>query len=128
MKQHDRVTPVGQRMGKNAARLAELGRATLAELGLNAVSAPMLRDEMCKSCACRLGTVPNGCFQTQMDFLKSVVEGVPFRCHAPKDGKMCAGWVSARAEVVARPLPAEAMEMIARWEYSPPDEEAEASK
>lgn len=119
---HSRVTPQGIAMGKSASRMAELGRARLHALGLADVSAPMLRAEMCKSCACKPGTVPNGCLQTQMDFLKSVVEGKPFLCHAPKDGKMCAGWVNARAEVMANPLPAPAMALLAKWEYSPPDE------
>lgn len=124
MSQHDRVTPQGQRMGKNAARLADLGLVRLVELGLDGVKGPGLRDDMCKSCAYRPGTVPNGCLQTQMDCLKSVIEGRPFLCHAPKDGKMCAGWVRARAEVVAEPLPQSVVEMVARWEYSPPDVEA----
>lgn len=83
----------------------------------------MLRAEMCKTCACQPKTVPNGCLQTQMDFLKAATEGRPFLCHAPKDGRMCAGWVRARAELVANPLPTEAMKLIERWDYSPPDEE-----
>lgn len=124
---HSRVTPQGQAMGKNAARLAELGRARLSALGLDGAKAPMLRDEMCKSCACQPGSVPNGCLQTQLDFLKSVHEGKPFRCHAPMDGKICAGWTRARAELVARPLPADVVELLDKWEYSPPDEEGGAA-
>lgn len=120
---HSRVTPQGLAMGKSAARLADIGLARLQSLGLADVSAPMLRDEMCKSCACRPGTVPNGCLQTQMDFLKSVHEGKPFLCHAPMDGKMCAGWVRARAEVVENPLPSAVAAILDKWEYSPPDEE-----
>jgi len=121
MSKHDRVTPQGQAMGKNAARLADLGMRILDELGLSGVQAPNIRHDMCKTCACRLDTVPNGCLQTQMDFLKSVVEGVPFLCHAPKDGKLCTGWLRARAEVVANPLPPQAVAMLDKWEYSPPD-------
>lgn len=121
---NSRVTPQGKAMGKSAARLADIGLARLQSLGLADVSAPMLRDEMCKSCACRPGTVPNGCLQTQMDFLKAVHEGKPFRCHAPMDGKMCAGWVRARAEVVENPLPRQVVELLDKWEYSPPDEES----
>lgn len=109
-------------MGRNAARLAELGQARLQALGLTDLNAPMLRDEMCKTCACRPGVVPNGCLQTQMDFLKSVHEGKPFLCHSPKDGRMCAGWVRARAELVANPLPPEAVALLNKWEYTPPDE------
>jgi hypothetical protein len=120
---HSRVTPQGLAMGKSAALLAELGLKRLQHLGLDTVSAPMLRDEMCKTCACRPGVVPNGCLQTQLDFLKSAHEGRPFRCHSPMDGKMCAGWVRVRAELVANPLPAGAVELLDKWEYSPPDEE-----
>lgn len=119
---HHRVTPTGQQMGKNAARLAELGRRRLEAAGLAGVKLPKLRDDMCKTCACRLGTVPNGCLQTQLDFLKAVVDGEGFYCHSPRDGKLCMGWVRARAEHAANPLPAEAQALIAKWEYSPPDE------
>jgi hypothetical protein len=124
---HTRVTPKGQAMGKNAARMAELGLMQLKSMGLDAVRGPGLRDEMCKTCACRLGVVPNGCLQTQMDFLKSAAEGRPFLCHAPKDGRMCAGWVRVRAELVANPLPAEAMEFLAKWEYTPADADSKGS-
>lgn len=119
---HSRVTPQGVAMGKNAARLAELGQARLVELGLHEVKGPRLRDEMCKTCACRPGTVPNGCLQTQTDFLKAAAEGRPFQCHAPLDGTLCAGWVRARAELVVNPLPPQAMAMLKKLEYSPPDE------
>lgn len=108
-------------MGKNAARLAMLGQKRLAADGLTGLKFPTLRDEMCKSCACQPGSVPNECLQTQMDFLKSVVEGLGFRCHAPNDGRMCAGWVRARAEHVANPLPVEVQTLIAKWDYTPPD-------
>lgn len=119
---HSRVTPQGQMMGKSAARLAELGRKRLEADGLKNLNMPMLRDEMCKSCACQRDSVPNGCLQTQMDFLKSAVEGRPFLCHAPSDGRMCAGWVRVRAELVANPLPTQAAELLEKWDYSPPDE------
>jgi len=118
-----RVTPQGQAMGKNATRLAVLGLQRLQAQGLAGVQAPMLRADMCKTCACQPNTVPNGCLQTQLDFLKSAVEGRPFLCHAPKDGRMCAGWVRARAEVVANPLPSEALKLIDKWDYSPPEKE-----
>lgn len=121
---HSRVTPQGRAMGKTSARLAELGRARLEALGLDGAKAPMLRSEMCKSCACQPGSVPNGCLQTQLDFLKSVHEGKPFRCHAPMDGKICAGWTRARAELVAKPLPPDAVALLDKWEYSPPDTSA----
>lgn len=119
---HHRVTSEGRAMGKSAARLAELGRERLKELGLADVKGPGLREDMCTTCACRLGTVPNGCLQTQMDFLKAAAEGERFLCHSPRDGKLCAGWVRVRAELVANPLPSQAMELLSTWEYSPPDE------
>ncbi len=121
---HSRVTPEGLAMGKSAARLAEMGRKRLRELGLADVKGSRLRVEMCKTCACRLGTVPNGCLQTQMDFLKAAAEGLPFQCHSPLDGTLCAGWVRVRAELVANPLPPQAMALIAKWDYSTPDDES----
>jgi uncharacterized Zn-binding protein involved in type VI secretion len=108
-------------MGKSAARLAELGRARLSEMGLDNVKAPNLRDGMCKTCACQAGSVPNGCPQTQMDFLKAAAEGKPFLCHSPMDGRICTGWVRVRAELVANPLPPQAMDLLAKHQYSPPD-------
>ena len=120
---HSRLTPAGKAMGKNAAKLADLGRYRLQALGLTSVKAPLLREAMCKTCACRLGTVPNGCLQTQMDLLKAAAEGVPFLCHAPRDGKLCLGWVRVRAELVANPLPPQAMALLEKWDYSPPDDE-----
>jgi len=119
---HPRVTPQGQAMGNNIVRVATLGKRVLQAAGLGDVDAPMLRKEMCKSCACQPGTVPNGCLQTQMDFLKAAAEGKPFRCHAPNDGRMCAGWVQVRAEIIANPLPPQAVELLAKWEYSPVDD------
>ena len=50
---HSRVTPQGMAMGRNAARLAELGQARLVEMGLHEVKGPRLRDEMCKTCELR---------------------------------------------------------------------------
>lgn len=120
-KDHHRVSPAGRAMGKSAARLAELGRQRLEAMGLDGVKAPALRDEMCTTCACQPGSVPNGCLQTQLDLLKCAAEGKPFHCHAPRNGKICAGWVRVRAELVARPLPPQALALLAKHEYSPPD-------
>lgn len=122
---NSRVTKQGQEMGANAAKLAEIGGARLKSYGLDSLEFQNLRADMCKSCACRHGTVPNGCLQTQMDFLKAAAEGKPFLCHAPNDGKMCAGWVRVRAELVANPLPKQAMELLAKWDYSQPEDSEE---
>jgi hypothetical protein len=127
MTQHKRITPQGTAMGKNATRMAALGLARLESLGLDTVTAPMLRKEMCASCACRPNTVPNGCLQTQMDLLKAAHEGRPFRCHAPSDGRICTGWLYVRAELAANPLPPEAAALIDKWEYTPADTESEAA-
>jgi hypothetical protein len=122
MKDHHRVSVEGKQLGRLTSAMTERGRARMQAEGLLGINLPGLRDEMCASCACRAGTVPNGCLQTQLDLLKTVVEGKPFLCHAPKDGKACAGWVGARAEHVARPLPAAVIAMTNAWEYSPPDD------
>lgn len=122
-KDHARVSPQGRTMGRSTARIAELGRARLVALGLDAVNAPGLRDEMCKSCACQPGSVPNGCLQTQLDLLKAAAEGRPFLCHAPKDGRICAGWAGVRAQLAVTPLPAAVVALLARHDYSAPDAE-----
>lgn len=120
---HSRTCETGMAIGALTARMAELGARRLANDRLINLGLPGIRSEMCKSCACRAGTVPNGCLQTQLDFLKAVVEGEKFLCHAPKDGRICAGYIFARAEYAARPLPDSIKAIIAGWEYSPPDEE-----
>lgn len=122
MKVHNRVSDEGRQLGRLTTAMAERGRVILAAQGLVGINMPGLRDEMCASCACRPGTVPNGCLQTQLDLLKTVVEGKPFLCHAPHDGKLCAGWAGARAEHVARPLPDAVVAMTEAWNYSPPDD------
>lgn len=122
MADHPRVSEAGKKLGRSSARMAELGRQRLEAEGLTGLNLPGARDEMCATCACRAGSVPNGCMQTQLDFLKAVVEGVAFTCHAPRDGRMCAGWVAARAHAVAHPVPADLAALIAKWQFSPPDE------
>lgn len=122
---NDRVTPAGMALGRSTAKLATVGRKLLADAGLMDMHLPTVRNEMCKSCACRPGTVPNGCEQTQMDFLKAIIQGDRFLCHAPKDGRVCAGWVAARAAVAEKPIPIELRLLVACYEYSPPDSETE---
>lgn len=124
---HHRVTAAGMAMGQNATRLAALGQQRLESQSLTKLGLAGMRDDMCKTCACQPNTVPNGCLQTQLDFLKAVIEGGRFICHSPKDGRLCAGWVRARAEVVANPLPKEAVEIVTKWEYSPPDDDDASS-
>lgn len=119
---HHRVSVLGKTMGANTARIAELGLEILKGDGLDGIETPGLRKEMCPSCACLRGTVPNGCAQTQLDFLKAVIDGVRFRCHAPNNGQMCAGYARARAFHVKHPLPEVAHKLIEGWEFTKDEE------
>lgn len=114
---HSRVTPAGKALG---AQMVRLTARTIADLAAEGEA-----DERCKSCAFRLGTVPNGCPQTQADALKCVVEGVPFNCHqADRAGQSCYGWFAARVALrraeERRGVPAPVT--TCPWEFSPPDE------
>lgn len=122
-KKHPRVTDEGIALGLFMSKLAELGRKLLKTKGLE-LDLPVMRDDMCASCACRAGTIPNGCLQTQFDILKTVIDGKKFLCHAPLDGRLCTGWVYARAAHAANPIPQEMQALIEQYEYSPPDDEA----
>lgn len=112
---HKRVTPEGRALGEQLVRLTEPA--------IEALVAQDEPDERCKSCAFRLGTVPNGCVQTQADALKAVVEDVPFLCHqADKLHQLCHGWYAARwavrlAEIKNGPLPLGKCP----WPFSQPD-------
>jgi len=87
-KDHKRVTPEGKFLGKQLAKMAEIGVKIL----INSDE----HDTRCASCAYRLGTVPNGCAQTQLDALKCTMEGVPFFCHVPPIQNYCHGWFATR--------------------------------
>lgn len=116
---HHRVSAEGKAIGATMARLADSECRSLAAEGET--------DERCKTCAFRLGTVPNGCIQTQCDAVKAVTEDVPFMCHAHQDrnghyDRICHGWfavrrIADRAEAAGKVLPK------APWEFSPPDEQ-----
>lgn len=116
-KDHSRVTPLGKQMGQAMAKLADRMCEQLAADGEP--------DDRCKSCAFRLGTVPNGCIQTQSDVLKAVSEDVPFLCHQGKPGQrsICHGWFAMRVlvgrleDATGKGLPP------CPWEFSPPDDE-----
>lgn len=114
---HSRVTPEGKAAGAQLVRLTEPWIERLAAEGEP--------DERCKSCAFRLGTVPNGCPQTQADALKAVVEKVPFLCHqADRKGWPCHGWVAASVAVRAAEARKGPMPITCPWPFSPPDEDA----
>lgn len=113
--QRNRVTPEGRALGEQMVRM------TAPTIGC--LEAEGEEDNRCKSCAFRVGTVPNGCPQTQLDALKAVVEDVPFLCHqADRKGDVCFGWYAARvainrAEKAGRPK----FKVECPWEFSPPD-------
>lgn len=76
--------------------------------------------ERCKSCAFRLGTIPNQCAPTVMDALKCVIEKRDFMCHEHFDAdgnptELCAGYLLAMGATYDLP-PVETP-----WEYSYPD-------
>jgi len=85
-------TPEGRALGKELARLTELG---FAKMKRDFPSAP----GPCAECAFVAGTIPNGCAETVADALKCAVEGHPFYCHkGMKNGepqRLCAGWCAA---------------------------------
>jgi hypothetical protein len=115
--QHNRVTKKGIALGAQTARLAQAGVDLLLRDGE--------LDERCKSCAFRVGTVPNGCPQTQIDVLKAVAEGVRFNCHqADRKGEVCHGWyasrVAMRQAAVRRRMPMPYLKCP--WPFSPPDD------
>lgn len=115
---HKRVTPEGRAAGFNLVRLTEPTIAQLAREGEP--------DERCKSCAFRLGTVPNGCLQTQLDAMKAVIEDVPFLCHqADRKGWPCHGWFAARVAInAAEKRRGTPLKVTCPWDFSPPDAEA----
>jgi hypothetical protein len=101
MSQRDRVTPEGQALGKQMARLAAKAIAEQKK------QFPNMR-EPCATCAFKAGTIPNGCPQTLMDATKCLVEGVPFMCHhgtQDKDGnfnEFCVGWFASYSAISQR--------------------------
>lgn len=108
-KDHSRVTPEGRMLGFQTARLVEPAVQDLIRQGEP--------DERCKSCAGTYGTVPNGCAQTQADFIKATIEAVPFLCHqADRKGWPCHAWYAARVHLGER-------KGSVPWEFSPPDEQ-----
>lgn len=84
-------TPAGRELGAHIARMVDVEEARLRE------SFPDMHPR-CVDCAARAGTIPNGCEETLMDFLKSAIEGVQFNCHkgvpdGEKPSEACRGWL-----------------------------------
>lgn len=114
-KDHTRVTLEGRALGRQIVRITEPWITHLKSEGE--------LDTRCKSCAFRLGTVPNGCVQTQMDVLKAVVEKVPFNCHQrDRKGQICHGWFAARVAVRYAEESKGPIDIECPWDFSPPDE------
>jgi hypothetical protein len=104
---HSRVTATGRALGAQLVRLTD---PAIFQLSLEGEP-----DTRCASCAFKLGTVPNGCEQTQLDAVKAVMEGVPFYCHMdPQHRTLCHGWFAGRYAVDGR-------RTVCPWEFSPPD-------
>lgn len=114
---HSRVTPEGRAAGFSTARLVEPAVADLVRQGEP--------DERCKSCAGTWGTVPNGCQQTQLDFIKAVAENVPFLCHQHnRHGMPCHAWYATRVAIKrADKHHGKTLAVKAPWDFSPPDPE-----
>lgn len=110
-RERNRVSKEGIAMGEEMARLCDREAEKFIREG------EWTEDERCKSCAFRKGTVPNGCVQTQMDALKSVMEHNAFYCHAVDvpGTKVCAGWFAAVQGVKNAP------KIECPWPYSPAD-------
>ena len=108
----NRPTEEGRLLGKELARLTDKAE-------LEAVAKFPNTTVRCRTCAFRLGTVPNGCPGTVMDALKCVMEGTQFNCH--EDTSLpCMGWIAARYELCrSRQEP-----MKTPWEFSYKDEGA----
>lgn len=84
-------TPAGRALGLEVARLVDAEEARLK------IDTPGLHPR-CVDCAARAGTLPNGCEETLMDFLKCAIEGRQFNCHkgvpeGETPSEPCRGWL-----------------------------------
>lgn len=109
---HHRVSPDGRAIGFETCILIEPVVQRLVREGEP--------DDRCVSCAGRYGTVPNGCVQTQADFIKAASEAVPFLCHVKK-GQTCHAWYAARIALKGRTE-------LMPWDFSAPDDGSEGEQ
>lgn len=102
----NRPTPEGIALGENLARLTQPDIDAMVSAGIP--------DNRCASCAFRLGTIPNGCIETQADALKALMEGDPFYCHMqfPLGTVLCFGWYAARESIIGT-------KPVMPWGYTP---------
>jgi len=75
----------GESLGKEVARLTD---SALLELKKDFPN----QQERCKSCAFRLGTLPNRSLATLHDAIKCLNEYIPFMCHEDSGKSLCAGY------------------------------------
>ncbi len=95
----------GRLLGRELARLADKAEAERVQQFPNT-------KVRCRTCAFRLGTVPNGCVTTLMDAVKCAMEQVPFMCHeSPGNTEPCMGWVEFANVAQRDPMPTP-------WEFS----------
>lgn len=87
MKVRNKATEEGRQLGAKMAQFCDESEPAAR------LKVPELPPR-CNSCACRKGDhAANGSPETQMDFLKCIMEGVPFYCHEPaREGQLCSGW------------------------------------
>lgn len=87
----NRPTEAGRALGREIARLVDAEEKKQLQLFPD-------QHPRCVDCAARAGTIPNGCEETLMDFLKCAIEGVDFMCHkglreGEKPHRPCMGWL-----------------------------------
>jgi hypothetical protein len=75
----------------------------------------------CKTCAFRLGTIPNQTLPTVMDAVKCIAEKEDFFCHTDTD-QLCVGYVAAAVASQNTPF------VKAPWSYSHVPEVSEVSE
>jgi hypothetical protein len=87
-------TKEGEILGRLLARRAEESLAQMLPLGA-------ALDRRCRTCAFRLGTYPNRCWQTVVDAFGCIDINEPFHCHerTEDDGypQVCAGYLIVAA-------------------------------
>jgi hypothetical protein len=88
----NRPSRQGELLGRELARLTDNSLTRLF---------PNAPDRRCRSCAFRLGTYPNHCWQTVVDAFGCVDSGETFHCHERIDDddcpEVCAGYLIAEA-------------------------------
>lgn len=88
MPDNKRISDCGLRIGKVTRSFSEKGQQIL--------DTENEEYNLCKTCAFRKDSVPNGCVQTQMDILKALKEKDSFYCHdTRRKHEVCDGFFAA---------------------------------